>query len=817
MKIRTPAFSVLVPTYNQAQFLPACLDSLKNQSFSDWEAIIVNDGSTDETPHILEQYARQDSRFKVLHKKNGGVATALNEGLRHAQGTWICWLSSDDLFEPDKLQIHHDAVVQDPSIRFMHTNYSLLHESTGTLERDALQIAYVIPAVELQVLTFFRFNYINGISIAVHRELFDVVGPFDEELRCGQDYDMWLRLTSRSPSLFIDRLTSITRIHPNQETNRFVEAGIFDSCRAAVNFLNTHRFADLFPLLNLNDPDAASYAVEHTIRVLTDENAYTNIGGFGPLLAGRLQEWVTGTATAGIKNRLQPFIGRVKELVSKPESATRPVRTNFELFDDHIRKPYQFIPRDFFSLLDLHLQHLADGGDPHIIAAINKYRVSCSTSSQRTVGSFSVEGSRHLSILFVVHNFVPHNFAGVENYTFQMAKALMRSGHRIAVLYPWLEPGAPMNIISDQYDGIPVYRLVLGSMTTLQETIANPAAEMLFTELLHSVHFDLVHFQHTHLLLPFSLVKCAKRSGIPVVFTLHDFWLICLRTHLFRGVEDVCNGPESMEKCIACLHVADQNPAQFLAARREQAQQLFSAATLITSPSQFVADIFKRFGCDSNIVVAPLGVIACQAQRNDTRKPITFGFIGTINEIKNVFGLVHAFQQTCGEQARLRIYGHGSPKHIELLRSFISDSRVEYCGGYMPEEVCSLLSEFDVTVVPSYIESYCITVRESLSAGVPVIAANVGGIPEIVTHLENGILFNPNRLTALTAWMQTCIYTPEMVEHLRNNIKPVKTISQDADEWSERYLALRYGTVENKHSSGRTCCPKAAKYSASSR
>ncbi len=792
-----PIFSVIVPTYNQAQYLPACLDSLLNQSFSDWEAIIVNDGSTDSTPLVLEHYARQDSRLRVLHKKNGGVATALNEGLRQARGAWICWLSSDDLFEPDKLQIHHDAALQNPTIRFMHTNYSLLYDESGGLVRDALQIVYVIPPAELQLLTFFRFNYINGISIAVRRDLFEAVGLFDEELRWGQDYDMWLRLTACSPSFFIDRHTSITRIHPGQETNLFVEAGILDSCRAAVAFLNTHPFAELFPLLNLDDPDSAWYVVEQTIRVLTDENAYTNRAGFGPLLAGRLQEWLMGAATFDVRTRLQVFIGRVKELVSASESATKAVLASFAVLDGSHKMPYRFVPQDFFCLLDLQVQRLAEGGDSQAVAAVRKYRNNCAQLGQHTDYNVSAEASRSLSILFVAHNFVPHNFAGVENYTFQMAKELMRCGHRVAVLYPWLESGAQMGILADQYDGITVYRLILGRMTTLQETLTNPDVEKLFSGLLQSVRFDLVHFQHTHLLLPLSLVTCAKALGHPVVFTLHDFWLICLRTHLFRGVEDVCNGPESVEKCCTCLQVADLDPVQFFAARREQAQQVFRAATLLTAPSQFVAGLFTRFGCDANIVVSPLGVVACQARQGATAEPLTFGFIGTINDIKNVFGLVHAFQQTSGEQARLRIYGHGSTTHIELLKAFISDSRVEYCGGYAPGEVCSILSQFHVTVVPSYIESYCITVRESLSAGVPVIASNVGGIPEIVTHLENGILFNPNQLAALTAWIQTCIDTPEMVEHLRKQIRPVKTIAQDAEQWSGRYLDLSAGPERN--------------------
>ena len=92
--IEHPTFTVLIPTYNQANFLPAALDSLLAQTYSSWEAIVVNDGSTDSSETIAEAYATRDRRIRFFNKMNGGTASALNEGLRHSKGDWICWLSS---------------------------------------------------------------------------------------------------------------------------------------------------------------------------------------------------------------------------------------------------------------------------------------------------------------------------------------------------------------------------------------------------------------------------------------------------------------------------------------------------------------------------------------------------------------------------------------------------------------------------------------------------------------------------------------------------------------------------------------------------
>ncbi|HEY7532900.1 MAG TPA: glycosyltransferase family A protein, partial [Nitrospiraceae bacterium] len=123
-------FSVLVPTYNHAKFLPAALESLLAQTFPDWEAIVVDDGSTDNTRDVLSSYASRDSRIRPIHKENGGVASALNVGIRAARGQWICWLSSDDFFEPDKLRIHMRAIREYPDVKFFFTNFFHYHENT---------------------------------------------------------------------------------------------------------------------------------------------------------------------------------------------------------------------------------------------------------------------------------------------------------------------------------------------------------------------------------------------------------------------------------------------------------------------------------------------------------------------------------------------------------------------------------------------------------------------------------------------------------------------------------------------------------------
>ena len=96
--------SIVVPVYNTAEYLPACLDSILAQSFTDFELILVDDGSTDDSLRICEAYAFRDARIRVFHQQNAGVSAARNFGVEQAQGDWLCYVDSDDVVLPAYLQ-----------------------------------------------------------------------------------------------------------------------------------------------------------------------------------------------------------------------------------------------------------------------------------------------------------------------------------------------------------------------------------------------------------------------------------------------------------------------------------------------------------------------------------------------------------------------------------------------------------------------------------------------------------------------------------------------------------------------------------------
>lgn len=108
---RKPEVSIIVPVYNVEKYLRECLESIESQTFKDWECVVVDDGATDRSGEICDEFARRDPRFKVLHVKNGGLASARNKGIREAQGRFIAFCDSDDWFAPDAIEKMHDLIV----------------------------------------------------------------------------------------------------------------------------------------------------------------------------------------------------------------------------------------------------------------------------------------------------------------------------------------------------------------------------------------------------------------------------------------------------------------------------------------------------------------------------------------------------------------------------------------------------------------------------------------------------------------------------------------------------------------------------------
>ena len=179
-------FSVVIPLYNKEISITNTVNSVLQQSHKDFELIIVNDGSTDNSLSVVEAIC--DNRIKIVNKPNGGVSSARNTGIEHAQCDWIAFLDGDDLWQPQFLEEIESMVHDFPLADIISTNYSGGHVGQG--------IAYDTRGYVTDYYgTVLKYgNIICSSAVCVKKYCFTQVGGFNTNLCYGEDLEMWSRL-----------------------------------------------------------------------------------------------------------------------------------------------------------------------------------------------------------------------------------------------------------------------------------------------------------------------------------------------------------------------------------------------------------------------------------------------------------------------------------------------------------------------------------------------------------------------------------------------------------------------------------------------
>ncbi len=217
--------SVIVPVYNGTNYLREAIDSVLSQTYKNCELLVVDDGSTDETWTLVQSYG---TRLKGVRKENGGVASALNSGIREATGDYIAWLSHDDLFLPDKIGRQIGFMRQFPQFKACYTDYCVI-DGDGKVLKEIETPWY--PRREAMRSLFGR-AYINGSTMLIERECFERVGFFSERLRYTQDTEMWLRILrhfeiGRVPEKLVKWRCHLTQGSQSSEMHRLEAQAMF--------------------------------------------------------------------------------------------------------------------------------------------------------------------------------------------------------------------------------------------------------------------------------------------------------------------------------------------------------------------------------------------------------------------------------------------------------------------------------------------------------------------------------------------------------------------------------------------------------------
>ncbi len=409
-----------------------------------------------------------------------------------------------------------------------------------------------------------------------------------------------------------------------------------------------------------------------------------------------------------------------------------------------------------------------------------------------------------MRILHIVHQYPPDHVGGTELYTVWLTRALQQQGHEVAVFHR--ASGTGSGVAQRQDAGVTVWSAWDGPMTPngrFRATFRSTPLQQAFDHVLAETRPQLIHLQHL-MGLPVSIASQLQRLGLPYVVTLHDYWYGCANAQLITNYDNtLCAGPNGWLNCARCAMARAERPdvvlarpviAPLFAARHYLLRRVLAKAAAIIAPSSFVQQQYAALGLPTQQMrVVRHGIELPDAvnqqllleKRPFPHHPLNISYIGGLSWQKGVHLLVTAVNQLPPESARLTIYGDPEPfpDYVAQLKQSANPQTIQFGDRLARQNLWRVLAQTDVLVVPSvWYETSSLIIQEAQAARVPVIASNIGAIPEKVTAGVDGLLVPPNDSQALHASLHGLIQQPARLRELRDNIQPVRSIAQHLAE-----------------------------------
>ena len=293
MKQHKPFFSVVIPLYNKANFIENCVESVLKQSFTNFELIIVNDGSTDDSLSKIQLLT--DERLQIVNQENQGAAAARNKGVKLAKSEWIAFLDADDFWLNKHLEIHYNNIQRFPE-EFVFISQPKIIGANGNEFLPTYN--FKVPAQAI-LLSYFKNSLVQDLlvtpGLVIQKQFFNQVGKFDENIKSGQDTDLFIRIGLQTKVVF----------HPEISFGYYLVS--------ENNISKTNRYQERLDLLKKYD----DLAIKNKAL-----KKYLNQNRYGIYLRSKIAgNAIWKSAKAQIDNRL--LSGKQKILLSLPSIILR--------------------------------------------------------------------------------------------------------------------------------------------------------------------------------------------------------------------------------------------------------------------------------------------------------------------------------------------------------------------------------------------------------------------------------------------------------------------------------------------------------------
>ncbi|HEV7919338.1 MAG TPA: glycosyltransferase [Thermoanaerobaculia bacterium] len=393
--------------------------------------------------------------------------------------------------------------------------------------------------------------------------------------------------------------------------------------------------------------------------------------------------------------------------------------------------------------------------------------------------------SKGRRITHLVHGWPPFQQAGTELYAYWLARQQAPT-HRVSVYTRSADPARGDGEAVELMDGGMRVRLVANHFTARdplrRNGITNRPLERDFERFLREEETELLHVHHLagH---AFSLIRVARRLGIPIVLQIQDWWFRCARVNQFDRQGNRCSGP-AIEKCARCVTLTNIAGSNRLlhAIRRRAAQAAIDAADAYVVGSEAIRNDYASM-LSKPIHVIPYGIAvpAACAAREAARKPLRFGYVGSVAPHKGLHVAADALHGIA--EAELVVFGDFSayPEYTADLRERCAAVRFE--GRFREDEKERVFAAMDVLLVPSIgLESFGLAAREAMACGVPVIASAGGALSEMFDDGACGELFPAGDAAALRRIVQRLMADPSIVDEWRRHLPQPKRSEAHATE-----------------------------------
>jgi glycosyltransferase involved in cell wall biosynthesis len=398
---------------------------------------------------------------------------------------------------------------------------------------------------------------------------------------------------------------------------------------------------------------------------------------------------------------------------------------------------------------------------------------------------------------------------GAEIYAYNLSKELSKN-HHVSVFYRINDPcGKEYEVIKASYEGLDAHKInnTLKESNSLDKIYRNKKVEEKFLEVLDAVRPDLAHAHHL-LFLSTGILDELKKRKIPVVFTLHDYWLVCPRGQLLKSNLELCEDPLSAN-CFRCLASGFNiktifkkilkylSAAGFAKKFRVDIKNICDKVDLFIAPSKYLRSKFIKFGVsEDKIIYSDNGMNSSFFKDIEKIKSdkIRIGFIGTLIPSKGVHVLIKAFNKIKSDAAVLKIYGKAPVNNgifdyaRKVKRIAGRNKNIKFMGVFDNKDAGNVFKEIDILVFPSlWEENSPLVLHEAILTKTPVIASDIGGAPEFMR--DKRFLFKAGDTEDLSGKIDFFIKNPVAAKNTNDSIF-VKNIRDNAEEMEKIYEDL---------------------------